>query len=149
MIYFLQSVDGGPVKIGTTEDLAVRWKALEADYGCELALLAIMPGGKDEEAEVHERFAAIRLGRTEQFRPTADLMAFIGRPLLVGLNPDTVEVMGSHRKPMIVQVRGSQEFKDWAEKLSRHERISLASIVERAMQMYAKAVGFPDEPPER
>jgi hypothetical protein len=66
-----------------------------------------------------------------------------------GRPPRKSDAEDAVRKPMIVQVRGSQEFKDWAEKLSRHERISLASIVERAMQMYAKAVGFPDEPPER
>jgi hypothetical protein len=33
----------------------------------------------------------LRLGRTEQFRPGADLLEFIGRPLLVGVNPDAVE----------------------------------------------------------
>jgi hypothetical protein len=93
VIYFAQSIEGGPVKIGATDDVARRLGQLEAHYGRPLALLATLPGGRDEEAEIHERFAHLRLGRTEQFRPAAELMKFINRPLLVGANPDAVEAM--------------------------------------------------------
>jgi hypothetical protein len=93
VIYFLQSVEGGPVKIGHSGDVPSRIESLEAHYKKRLALLGTMPGGRDEEREVHERFAHLRFGRTEQFRPAPELMAFIGRPLLVGANPDAVEAM--------------------------------------------------------
>lgn len=57
------------------------WRfAINAD-GRPLALLATMDGGRAEERAIHERFAEHRLGRTEQFRPTAEILAFIGRPL--------------------------------------------------------------------
>ena len=90
MIYFAQ-LPGGSIKIGTTVDVEARLQSLESHYGTELALLATMPGDRSVEAEIHERFSHLRLGRTEQFQPAADLMAFIGRPLLVDPNPDAVE----------------------------------------------------------
>lgn len=99
MIYFLQPVDGGPVKIGQSIDVDARRVQLESHYGTPLALLATMPGGRNEEREIHERFAHLRFKRTEQFRPAADLMAFIGRPLLVDANPDAVEAMPGTHKP--------------------------------------------------
>jgi hypothetical protein len=48
-----------------------------------------MPGGRAIEAEIHGRFAHLRLGKTEQFRPGPDLMAFIGRE--ASIDPDTVK----------------------------------------------------------
>lgn len=97
MIYFMSPTDGGPVKIGRTDNLDRRREQLETHYGCQLAVLATIEGGKPEEREVHRRFKHLRLGRTEQFRPGADLMAFIGRPLLVGPNPDAVEAIEPRR----------------------------------------------------
>lgn len=90
MIYFAQTATGS-IKIGTTEDLPSRLERLKDHYGAELALLATMPGDRDREAEIHDQFAHLRFGRTEQFRPGPDLMEFIGKPLLVGINPDMVE----------------------------------------------------------
>lgn len=102
MIYFMQPVGGGPVKIGTTENLDLRVRQLEQHYGKPLVILATMPGSYDEERAIHERFAHLRIRGTrrkplEQFRPADDLMEFIGRPLLVDPNPDAVEAMPSVR----------------------------------------------------
>lgn len=100
MIYFAQDLDGGPIKIGFSTDVTARIHQLELSYNRPLALLATMPGDMAREAEIHHRFAHLRLegrGRRgchpEQFRPAADLMAFIGRPFLVSPNPDAVELM--------------------------------------------------------
>ncbi len=93
MIYFMQPVGGGPVKIGFSDDVDKRREQLERHYGRPLALLATMPGDMGIEYEIHRRFSHLRFGRTEQFRPASDLMAFIGRPLLVDPNPETVESM--------------------------------------------------------
>jgi hypothetical protein len=90
MIYFAQTATGS-IKIGTTEDVDGRMDTLASHYGASLALLATMPDGKPEEQEIHERFAHHRIRRTEQFRPGADLLEFIGKPLLVNANPEAVE----------------------------------------------------------
>jgi hypothetical protein len=91
VIYFLQPVGGGPVKIGCSANVNSRHKQLETHYGCELVLLATMRGGRATEKMIHAEFGHLRIGRTEQFRPAPELIAFIGKPLLVGINPDTVE----------------------------------------------------------
>lgn len=100
MIYFMQPITGGPVKIGCSQDVDARHRQLERHYGVPLAVLATMEGDEAKEKELHDRFAHLRLcgpgkrGRhIEQFRPAAELMAFIGRPLLVGANPDAVEAV--------------------------------------------------------
>lgn len=93
MIYFVQPVDGGPIKIGTTINLESRIRSLERHYGRKLAVLATMDGSYDEEKAIHDRFSHLRFGRTELFRPAFDLLEFIGRPLLACANPDTVEAI--------------------------------------------------------
>jgi hypothetical protein len=100
VIYAMQAVEGGPVKIGYTENLEARHKQLEAHYGRPLAILATIPGDLDTEAEIHLRFAHLRIDgggkrgrKIEQFRPASDLMEFIGSPLLVSADPDLIEAM--------------------------------------------------------
>jgi hypothetical protein len=93
MIYCFQSIHGGSIKIGFSNNIERRRAELESHYGQPLALLAVMEGGRDEERSIHLRFDHLRIGRSEQFRPAPELMAFIGRPLLVDPNPDAVEVM--------------------------------------------------------
>jgi hypothetical protein len=102
VIYFMQPTDGGPVKIGTTDDLVRRHKQLEAKYECPLEVLATIRGGRAQEAEIHARFAHLRLPRTELFRPEPELMEFISRPILVGANVEMVEAKG--RDDMAVKI---------------------------------------------
>lgn len=134
MIYFLQPVDGGPVKIGFTDHLGVRHKQLEAHYGRPLALLATMEGGRSTEAEIHGRFAHLRFGRTEQFRPGPDLMAFINRPLLVDANPDVVEAMKSVRPrppadPSLITVRFDRALVSRLKMIATDKNVSLAEYI--------------------
>lgn len=93
MIYAVQPTTGGPVKIGHSDDVARRLAQLEAHYRQPLAVLATFEGGREEEQAIHAQFAHLRFGRTEQFRPAAELMAFLGRPLLVDANPAIVEAI--------------------------------------------------------
>ena len=52
-------------------------------------------------------------------------------------------------KPIIVQMRGSIEFKEWLEKAAKADRSNVAMFMERASVFYAKSLGVPDPPPER
>lgn len=152
MIYFLQSPEGGTIKIGHSINVPGRIKQLEAHYGQPLALLATMPGGRDEEQELHARFATARIGRTEQFRPVAEIMAFIGRPLLVSPDPDAVEAMPATTPPgtlRTIGVRGTAEWADWLERLARHNRTDVAKVLDAAAKQYAVSTGFDEPPPER
>jgi hypothetical protein len=146
VIYFMQSVDGGPIKIGCSTDVDRRRCQLEATYGTPLAVLGTMEGGPEDEARIHARFSHLRLGKTEQFRPAPDLLAFVGKPLLVGLNPDAVEAMPSKQKPLVVQIRGSLEWKAWVEDIARREGDTVAKLFERTVRKFAKDSGYPDPP---
>ena len=50
------------------------------------------------------------------------------------------------RKPMVVQLRGSEAWKTWAEGLADQEGDTVAKLVERALRKWAKEVGYPDPP---
>jgi hypothetical protein len=53
------------------------------------------------------------------------------------------------RKPMIVQLRGSVEFKAWVEQGADFDRSSIAVVVEKALLQYFKAIGFTNPAPRR
>lgn len=75
MVYFLQRGDGC-VKIGYTSKLSQRWTMLEQQHG-SLRLLGLRQGGREAEADLHERFARWRLRPTEFFRPAMRLLRYV------------------------------------------------------------------------
>jgi hypothetical protein len=149
MIYFIQPADGGPVKIGYSDDVEARRRQLVTYYNCPLVLLGVMPGSREEEQAIHARFAHLRLGRTEQFRPAPDLMEFIGQPLPVDINPDTIAKMVASMGA-ILSVRGSEEWREWVHRFCDYCRLKSASdLIDQALAEHAKHLGFPDPPPKR
>lgn len=75
-VYFMQGVEGGPVKIGTSNDPARRLRQVMDWVPFDLRILAAAPGGFLTEAYLHHKFHAARL-RREWFAPTESLMAFV------------------------------------------------------------------------
>lgn len=149
MVYFVQAVDGGPIKIGFSENLGRRIKQLESTYKTPLVLLKTVRGCRKKEAEIHARFSHLRLGNTEQFQPASDLMTFIGRPLLVGANPDAVEMMESKANLRIyVTFRCRSEYRDWLLDFARKERLTPTQLIDFGLIELAKLKGF-NPPPER
>ncbi len=117
MIYFAL-LDSGAIKIGCSDNVRKRREALISTYGSKVEILATMEGNRETEKELHERFSHLRFGATEQFRPAADLLAFIGKPFLVSMDPDLVEV-----QPNL----GEAQF-------PKSERVSLRLTVETVRQ---------------
>lgn len=152
MIYFARAIEieNAPIKIGFSDDVDRRLDQLEWHYRTQFALLATMPGGREEEKAVHERFAHLRLGRTEQFRPAADLMAFIGRPLLTSANPDATKAIpcGAKNRQLIIHVKGSRAYATWLEDAHRKTHIAKATIVRLAIAEWAAKQGYDVLPPE-
>jgi Meiotically up-regulated gene 113 len=95
MIYFIQPIDGGPIKIGYAKDIAARVKQLEVENGKKMSLLASIPGGKNEERQLHSQFSHLRFAGTEQFRPAPDLMA-----LILGKAPNAHPIEGRTGKKL-------------------------------------------------
>jgi hypothetical protein len=150
MIYFLQPVGGGPIKIGYSCDVARRRIELERHYGVPLVVLAEMEGDLDDERSIHQRFDHLRCGLTEQFRPTPELMGFIGRPLLASASPGAVEVLDpvSHRSRGRIIITCSEAYEDWANQLADRLRTTKGGAFDRIAAEWAAANGF-DPPPPR
>jgi len=148
VIYFAQ-LDSGTIKIGTTDNVDVRIRALESRYGKPAALLATMPGGPDDEAAIHERFAHLRFGRTEQFRPAAELMEFIGKPLLVHPDPDAVEVTEKRADIITLGYLVSAPYLEWITRAAKVNRSSISGLIDQAVAKYAQEIGVAETPPDR
>ena len=67
---------GGRVKIGTTTHLARRMRELRVR---DEDVLALEQGGRLVELERHHQFAHLRIGKTEEFRRSDDLLEHIAR----------------------------------------------------------------------
>lgn len=72
-IYYIR-IDG-KVKIGYSADVRQRMR----DYPPESELLAVHPGTRDLEADMHRRFVGSRAAGREWFRETPDLTEHIGQ----------------------------------------------------------------------
>jgi hypothetical protein len=154
MVYFLQPTDGGPIKIGYTDNLDQRRLQLQVHYGTSLALLATMEGGKEVERAIHERFAAHRIGRTEQFRPAPELLAFIGRPLLANPNPEAVEALTPHNlsphNRRLVSFRFSDVALRLLDTLAERWGLTRTSVLELLLRQEAeRSLGERREPPQK
>lgn len=73
-VYFIQSIDGGPVKIGYSKDPESRARNLQTAE--ELVVLATLPGSYKLEADLHHKYASIRMNG-EWFQDAPELMEFI------------------------------------------------------------------------
>jgi len=77
VLYFIQGVDGGPIKIGITKSLRSRMIGLQGSCPVVLRVLAaVRRGGWRHEDAAHRRFKEHRL-HGEWFAPHAELLAHI------------------------------------------------------------------------
>ena len=76
VVYFIQAALGGPIKIGTTNNLAERFESLQTASPFPLRVLAVTRGDRSGEQELHGRFATVRL-HGEWFRAVPELVEYI------------------------------------------------------------------------
>lgn len=75
--YFVQSVEGGPIKIGyTSQDPETRLANLQTGSPTVLRIVGLI--SENRERELHEQFEKSR-SHGEWFRPTKDLLDFIAK----------------------------------------------------------------------
>ena len=75
MIYLIQAEGVGHVKIGfvTGNSASGRFAELQVGSSVPLRLLGTLPGGRDKERELHQRFKHARV-RGEWFKPSRELL---------------------------------------------------------------------------
>lgn len=73
-------------------------------------------------------------------------MSMAGLPLMAKKKP-TPDKWPS--KPVVLQMRGSAEYKAWLDKLAEFDRSTIADLTDRALAKHAREIGFPDPPPRR
>lgn len=76
MIYFVERLDTGNIKIGTSKQLSQRLDRLSRQINATLKVLAVCDGNLTEERALHEKFSHLNVGG-EWFTPGADLLTFI------------------------------------------------------------------------
>lgn len=79
-VYFVQAVDGGPIKIGFSENPLERLRALQMASPASLRLVALVPGSYADEAAVHAHLHAHRL-HGEWFTDHEDVLDVLRAPL--------------------------------------------------------------------
>jgi hypothetical protein len=75
-VYVVRPAGADVVKIGKAFDVAKRLASLQTGQSARLELLAELPGGHRLEAELHKRFAHLRV-RGEWFRAEPELLAYV------------------------------------------------------------------------
>jgi hypothetical protein len=77
-VYFIQSGNSGPVKIGFAADPESRMRGLQTGHPEKLRILAVLRNVSQRmEKNLHSRFGHLRM-HGEWFRPESDLMTYIG-----------------------------------------------------------------------
>ena len=76
VVYFISTVSDGPIKIGTTRQMDLRLKAVQAANHEELNLIVALPGSYKQEAMLHRAFCRDHI-RGEWFRRTPELLRVI------------------------------------------------------------------------
>jgi transcriptional regulator with XRE-family HTH domain len=75
-VYFVSRAGDGAIKIGVSRNPASRLAQLRSGSPEQLTLLAVIPGGRKKERELHNRFAEFRI-YGEWFAASAELVGFI------------------------------------------------------------------------
>lgn len=75
-VYAIQSVDGGPIKFGYSDNVPKRLAQIQTNHHARLVVLATRPGRVVDEREIHRAFAAHRLNG-EWFAPAPEVLAFV------------------------------------------------------------------------
>lgn len=76
VVYFVQGETIPLIKIGIAKNFGLRFSSLQTGSPDTLRILAVIPGSREKEIELHKRFSRLRV-RGEWFRPEPELLNYI------------------------------------------------------------------------
>jgi hypothetical protein len=144
MIYFIQAVSGGLIKIGSTNQPSIRLSQIQSWSPVILRILATMDGDSDVEMALHERFCRHRRYR-EWFDPDPEVLDYISRHA-DEFQQRPWQSLRSRTTPTLTQVYCPSPFFQWIIDFADSEGISISDLVVRATEYHAATVDF-DAPP--
>jgi Meiotically up-regulated gene 113/Ribbon-helix-helix protein, copG family len=135
VIYFMRLANRA-IKIGHSANVDNRLKTLRDHFEGPVELLKVLEGGRQEEKEMHARFAHLRFPNTEQFLPTSELLEFIEADPTSDPLPSSPNPKQEHAERRIkVSISVSSELWEEAEKRAKEEGRSTSRVIERAVQL--------------
>jgi hypothetical protein len=82
LLYFIQSGDDGPIKIGLSKNIRARLNQLQTSHHESLSVIGICRGGYFEERHLHKTFAAFHM-KGEWFVPDIKILEYISEHSLI------------------------------------------------------------------
>lgn len=146
MIYAMQPVGGGPLKIGHSCNVERRRRELETEYGRRMVVLGTREGGYAEEQQVFERFKDHRIG-LEQFKAAKEILEFFGVNDEHACDCDEMLEQNPNVTRQVLTLRGSEEYREWLADLAKACKSQLSELVADALAEKAELAGF--RPPPR
>ncbi len=141
MIYFVRLASNS-IKIGHTENLSQRLIDLRATYGDPVHVIFTEPGNHQREKILHRLFDDSRFIGTEQFRPSQDIMEFIGQSSPSNIDPKCVKVTPQKSKVMR-SFRFRKSTDQLVNDLSTKFGINRTTAIEIAIRTLAKSKDSP------
>ena len=125
VVYFVQKSSDGMIKIGYSNCIRCRLFALNQIAGEKVRVLSIFDGGKQQEKELHLRFAKYRISG-EWFEPHESLLEYIEKR-----SHECLELSEFPKKTQFVKAVniGEKRYR-W---LEEHPEISFAAIARKAI----------------
>jgi Meiotically up-regulated gene 113 len=112
-VYFLYHPDKHLIKIGwTRRDIESRVSEHQSRSRGRLVLLKAIPGGRDLERRLHQRFADRRVKGTEYFVPSRELESVLGSPICPAPSRPIVKFLEPEPTPEPPEPP-SEPAKDW------------------------------------
>ena len=96
MIYFIRGKKSGNIKIGYSKNPTQRKSNLQTAHYEELEFVGIIDGSFKDEAKLHKKFLKSNI-RGEWFRPSPEVLAFIGQYQKPSKNVVSSLENGEHR----------------------------------------------------
>lgn len=136
-VYFVGGMSTGLIKIGKADNAKRRLMELQTGSPDELVLLAVIPGGRDEEQQLHDRFRETRR-HGEWFAFSYDLWSLIEEHATDPLPPEFGE-------PSTIQDEWARV--DYLARLWRrdnpgaHDLLEVVGDVGKAVRPYRPGIG--------
>lgn len=137
MIYFVQSGEGGPIKIGHARNVEKRMGLLQTGNPVKLNVMATIDGSVEKEQELHTKFHKDRIF-LEWFSPSKELLSFIA-----SIQGNEVQAPGKQKviKGSLV-VTVSKDVADAVKQLARDQGRTVSSVVDEAIGEVLSLMGL-------